>query len=87
MEHFHGRTIPYGESVGHTGSELSLHFLKEEKVVMQSNHIDNRRLFSVVNESAILDEAELEHLSTCEECLELIRVLVRQSLSKSTGTS
>ena len=56
-------------------------------MVMQSNHIDNLRLYSVVNESAVLDEAELEHLSTCEECLELIRVLVRQSLSKSTGAS
>jgi hypothetical protein len=49
---------------------------------MKTDHIDNRRLYEVVNEAAFLEEVELEHLSTCEECLELIRVLVRQK-SKS----
>jgi hypothetical protein len=49
---------------------------------MKSDHIDNRRLYEVVNETTILEEAELEHLSICEECLELIRVLIRQK-SKS----
>ena len=56
-------------------------------MVMQSNHIDNRRLFSVVNEGAILDAAEVDHLKQCEECLELIRVLVRQNLSRSADAS
>ena len=56
-------------------------------MVMQSNHIDNKRLYSVVNEGAILDAAEVNHLSQCEECLEMIRVLVRQNLSRSADAS
>ncbi len=54
---------------------------------MKSDHIDNRRLFEVVNETAILEPTEVEHLSTCEECLEMIRVLIRQNLSKSAEAS
>ena len=54
---------------------------------MKSDHIDNRRLYEAVNEGAILEEAEVQHLSTCEECLELIRLLIRQSLSKSADAS
>ena len=54
---------------------------------MQLNHIDNKRLYSVVNEGAILDATEVDHLSTCEECLEMIRVLVRQNLSRSADAS
>ena len=47
---------------------------------MKSDHIDNRRLYEVINESAVLEQAEIEHLSTCEECLEMVRILVRQTL-------
>ena len=54
---------------------------------MKSDHIDNRRLYEAVNEDAILEEVEVQHLSTCEECLELIRLLIRQSLSKSADAS
>jgi len=50
---------------------------------MKTDRIDNRRLYAVVHESAILEEDEIKHLSACEECLELIRVFIRQSLSKS----
>jgi hypothetical protein len=50
---------------------------------MKSDHIDNRKLYEVVNESAILEQVEVEHLSSCEECLEMIRLLIRQKLSKS----
>jgi hypothetical protein len=53
---------------------------------MKSDHVDKRRLHEAVNESAILEEAEIEHLSTCDECLELIRTLVRQK-SKSADAS
>ena len=53
---------------------------------MKTDHIDNRRLCAAVDETVILEEAELEHLGACEECLELIRVLVRQK-SKSADAS
>jgi hypothetical protein len=50
---------------------------------MKSEHIDNQRLYAAVNESLILEEDEVNHLGKCEECLELVRVLIRQSQSKS----
>ena len=52
---------------------------------MKSIHIDNRKLYEVVNETAILEETEVEHLCTCEECLEMIRLLIRQNLSRSSN--
>jgi hypothetical protein len=53
---------------------------------MKSDHIDNSKLSEVVNGYAILGEAELQHLAACEECLELIRVLVRQKLSQKSSS-
>lgn len=50
---------------------------------MKSDHIDNRKLNEIVTTDAVLTPAEVEHLQTCEECMELIRVLVRQHLSKN----
>jgi hypothetical protein len=47
---------------------------------MESEHIDNRKLYEVVVHQALLNKAEIEHLKSCEECLELIRVLVRQQM-------
>ena len=52
---------------------------------MKSDHIDSRKLYEVATSDAILDEAEVQHLKTCEECMEMIRVFVRQSLSKGAG--
>ena len=52
---------------------------------MKSNHIDNQRLFKAVTQDALLEEAEVEHLSVCDECLEMVRVFVRQNLSKSAS--
>jgi hypothetical protein len=49
---------------------------------MTSKHIDSRKLHDLVREDAILEESEVEHLRTCEECMELVRVFVRQNLSK-----
>ena len=49
---------------------------------MESEHISNRRLCEVVAEEAVLDQTEIDHLQGCEECLELVRILVRQKLSK-----
>jgi hypothetical protein len=49
---------------------------------MESEHIDNRRLYDLIKEQAILNQSEVEHLKTCEECLELIRVLIRQQMAK-----
>jgi hypothetical protein len=48
---------------------------------MKSEHIDNRTLYEIVMENAVLDEAEAEHLKACMECMQVVRVLVRQNLS------
>ena len=52
---------------------------------MKSDHIDNQKLSEVVNDAAILDQTEVEHLGTCEECLEMIRLLIRQNLPRSAN--
>ncbi|HYR43973.1 MAG TPA: hypothetical protein VER98_13170 [Terriglobia bacterium] len=49
---------------------------------MESEHINNRRISEVVAEDAVLAQSEIKHLQQCEECLELVRILVRQKLSK-----
>ena len=54
---------------------------------MKNEHIDNRKLAEVVKETSILDQAEVEHLAGCDECLEVIRFLIRQNLSKNAGAS
>ena len=54
---------------------------------MKSDHIETRRLYEAVTEKAVLEQFEVEHLQTCEECLELVRVFVRQHIQKSKGTS
>ena len=54
---------------------------------MKSDHILTRRLYEAVTEQAILEQAEIEHLQTCDECLELVRLFVRQYLQKSKGSS
>ena len=51
---------------------------------MESEHISNRRISEVVAEDAILEQSEIKHLRNCEECLELVRILVRQKLAKPT---
>ena len=53
---------------------------------MKSDHIDNRKLSDVINEQTTLDQAELEHLRDCDECLEMVRLLVRQNLSKGVNS-
>ena len=50
---------------------------------MKSDHIETRRLYEAVTEKAVLEQFEVEHLQTCEECLELVRVFVRQHIQKS----
>jgi hypothetical protein len=50
---------------------------------MKSDHIDNQKLSEVVKDAAVLDQTEVEHLGTCEECLEMIRLLIRQNLPRS----
>jgi hypothetical protein len=52
---------------------------------MESRHIDNYKLYAVVAEETVLDPSEVEHLKTCEECMELVRVFVRQRLTKSAN--
>ena len=53
---------------------------------MESAHIDNRRLSQVVNQDAVLEQDEIVHLSTCEECLEMVRILVRQVVSRDADS-
>lgn len=43
---------------------------------MESEHIENDRLYQVVAEEVVLRPSEIEHLKICEECLETIRILV-----------
>ena len=54
---------------------------------MKSEHILTRRLYAAVTEHAILEQSEIEHLQTCDECLELVRLFVRQRIQKSKGTN
>jgi hypothetical protein len=51
---------------------------------LDSEHIDNARLRMVVAEETTMSPAEIEHLRSCEECLELIRILVRHRIAKAT---
>jgi hypothetical protein len=50
---------------------------------MKADHIDNRKLYEVVTKGEILEEEEIDHLSNCEECLEMIRIFIRQKVSPS----
>jgi hypothetical protein len=50
---------------------------------MKSEHINSRKLDEVVAEKAVLEEFEVEHLKTCEKCMELVRLFVRQNLSNN----
>jgi len=52
---------------------------------MKSDHIPTRRLYTAVTEKAVLEQAEIEHLQICDECLELVRLFVRQNLQKAKG--
>jgi hypothetical protein len=52
---------------------------------MQSNHIENRKLYIVAREEGVLNREELLHLSKCDECMEIIRAFVRQSLSNASS--
>ena len=52
---------------------------------MMSDHIDNRKLYEVVSRDAMLERAEVEHLEICDECLEMIRVFVRQRQPKDAN--
>jgi hypothetical protein len=52
---------------------------------MKSDHIDTDKLHEIVEERNILDAAEIQHLGECEECMEMIRFIVRQKLSKGAG--
>jgi len=54
---------------------------------VSSIHIDNSKLYEIVIGTTVLEPPEVEHLKICEECLEMIRVFVRQVLSKGTTTS
>ena len=45
---------------------------------MTSQHIDNLKIYEAVLDKAVLDETEIEHLGNCEECQQLIRMVVRE---------
>jgi hypothetical protein len=54
---------------------------------MESPHIDKRRLVETVTQHIPLTSEETQHLESCEECLELIRLIVRQQLAGEKGHS
>jgi hypothetical protein len=47
---------------------------------MESAHIDKLKLQGVVAHTAVLTQSELEHLKTCDECLEVLRLIVRKQV-------
>ena len=49
----------------------------------KSNHIGTGRLSAIVATHLALGKHELEHLGGCEDCLEMIRGLVVETLSKT----
>lgn len=49
----------------------------------KSDHIDTDRLSAIVETHVALGKHELEHLGVCEDCLEMIRALVVETLSKT----
>jgi len=54
---------------------------------MESEHIEARKLYdAVISEQTTLSEAECEHLKICDECLELIRIFVRQRIQAAKGS-
>lgn len=54
---------------------------------MDRDHIESIRLYEVVTNGAVFDRCEMEHLCGCDGCLEMIRVLVSQRLSKMSKVS
>jgi len=47
---------------------------------LNSEHIPEDRLSDVVMNESALTISEIEHLKTCSECLELIRLAVRKRI-------
>jgi hypothetical protein len=54
---------------------------------MKSEHVDTRRLYEAVTQEATLEQFEIAHMESCEECLELVRVFVRQHIQVSKDKS
>jgi hypothetical protein len=54
---------------------------------MESDHIEARKLSEAVTGDAVFEQSEMQHLATCEECLQLIRFLVRQLLLSSKNAA
>jgi len=44
-------------------------------------HIANAKLYEVVVEEAALSPIEIDHLRTCDECMEVVRIMVRNRVS------
>lgn len=54
---------------------------------MEPNHVEVRKLYETVAGNAVLEESEIQHLGTCEECLQVIRILVEQLLPRSKNAA
>jgi len=50
---------------------------------MEPNHVEARKLYETVAGNAVLEQSEVQHLGTCEECMQMIRILVEQLLPAS----
>ena len=50
---------------------------------MESSHVEARRLYEAVAGNAVFEQLEIQHLGTCEECMQMIRILVEQLLPAS----
>jgi hypothetical protein len=49
---------------------------------MRSDHVNPDRLYESVYERAFLEEDEIQHMRTCEQCQELARMMVRQMVAR-----
>ncbi len=54
---------------------------------MEPNHVEVRKLYETVAGNAVLEESEIQHLGTCEECLQVIRILVEHLLPRSKNAA
>jgi hypothetical protein len=51
------------------------------KASVMDEHIANAKLYEVVVEEAALSPIEIDHLRTCDECMEVVRIMVRNRVS------
>ncbi len=52
-----------------------------KRASVMDEHIANAKLYEVVVKETALSTTEIDHLRTCDECMEVVRILVRNRVS------